>query len=230
MLPFSPLWGRLTERGALTPRALNLSLAPKAHWTPHYVVSRIRRAWAELQDPQAPWLVSSMVDLLDDWLQPTDTVVEFGSGRSTVWFAQRAARVVSCEHDPMWRAKVAETLEKLGLNNVEYNLCEPIPEAYLAPARALPSGAAQLVLVDGEVRDVCAVWAAQNVAPGGLVVVDNANWYLPHETRSPSSVGAYGPPASPAWEEFLGLTRGWRSHWTSNGVWDTACWFAPGSR
>ena len=202
---------------------------PKAHWTPGYVVSRIGRAWYERRNPDAPWLSPGMISFLSDWLRPSDVVVEFGSGRSTIWFARRVARVVSCEHDAQWHGAVSERIRRQNLANVEYHLPqgELTPESYLAPVVALAPGSVDVVLIDGSFRDRCATWAVRGVRPGGAILIDNVNWYLPHATRSPASVGANGAPVSEEWARFVELTRGWRSFWVSDGITDTACWFAP---
>jgi len=43
-------------------------------------------------------------------------VFEIGAGGSTIYLAQRAARVVSVEDDPDWYAAVRERLDELGLD------------------------------------------------------------------------------------------------------------------
>ncbi len=79
---------------------------PRCHWTPQYIKDRVQlRRW-ERRHPEAPWLVGEAVDLLTTWLRPSDVVVEFGSGRSTLWLAERAGSVISVEHDVAWAERV----------------------------------------------------------------------------------------------------------------------------
>lgn len=59
--------------------------------------------------------------------------------------------------------------------------------------------------------------------PGGVLVLDNAETYLPTTSRSPWNSTA---PATPEWQRFVDLSADWRCVWTTNGVWDTAIWFA----
>ena len=42
--------------------------------------------------------------------------------------------------------------------------------------------------MDGDFRDHAALMAIPKVKSNGLLIVDNANWFLPSETKSPSSV------------------------------------------
>ena len=201
---------------------------PARHWTLRYILDRAQLlAWERLH-PTAPWLVAGAVELLERRLHASDLVVEFGSGRSTLWFARRVRRVVSVEHDPVWHDRVREQLAAEGVRNVDYHLvcCERNGsgngDGYVAAATRSLDGALDLVLVDGIRRDACALWALGQVRRGGLIVIDNANRYLPHATRSPASVGERGVPPSALWREFAASVSHWDQLWFSNGVTDTA--------
>jgi hypothetical protein len=56
---------------------------------------------------------------------------------------------------------------------------------------------------------------------GGLLIVDNAERYLPHSRRTPESLKG---PVRPEWREFLARVADWRPVWTTNGVTCTALW------
>jgi len=189
--------------------------------------------------------VTGAIEFLGQWLRPTDLLVEFGSGRSTVWFAERVGRVVSIEHDRAWHARVTQRLVERGLTNVSYKIVDdrldpgrPVnenqlehPEKYLALAEesmtALgPNARADVILVDGCSRDHCAQWALTHVKPGGLIVIDNANWYLPVHSRSPASVPPDGNSPTILWRDYTARTASWRRVWYSNGVTDTAIFFS----
>ncbi len=40
-------------------------------------------------------------------------------------------------------------------------------------------------LVDGSYRDECVMRALEVLRPGGMLILDNANWYIPHPTVFP---------------------------------------------
>jgi hypothetical protein len=64
-------------------------MRPFAHWTPRYVKNRLALMAYERFNPEQPWLTRNMIEILENWLKPTDVGLEFGSGRSTTWFARR---------------------------------------------------------------------------------------------------------------------------------------------
>jgi hypothetical protein len=74
-------------------------------------------------------------------------------------------------------------------------------------------------------RNYCAVGAVAKVKPGGLLVVDNVNWFLPSRSLSPTSPTLAQGPVDQTWQEVCRITRDWRSIWSSNGVCDTLILF-----
>jgi hypothetical protein len=99
-------------------------------------------------------------------------------------------------------------------------------DSYVNVAPELGPESQDFVFIDGEYRDECALRALDLVRPGGVIVLDNANTYLPNTSRSPWKVDG---PATELWEKFVECTSGWQSMWTTNGVWDTAFWIKPAS-
>ena len=77
-------------------------------------------------------------------------------------------------------------------------------------------------LVDGVYRDNVALFLLPKIRSGGMLIIDNVNWYLPSLTTSPASLRLPAAPATAAWEQVAAELAGWRRIWTSNGVWDTA--------
>jgi hypothetical protein len=203
------------------------------HWTPRYVWDRMQLFRHERAHPGDPWLTSDAVRFLDSWLRPGDAGVEWGTGRSTAWFASRVGRLLSIEHDPLWHSRVAAQLAANGIDTVDLRLA-PVADAerpslghpYLAVARSIPAKSLDFVLVDGVWREHCAEAALGLIRRGGLLVLDNANWFLPHATRSPASVGAQGGPPNESWGGLWNKLKQLRSLWTSNGVTDTAIFFS----
>ncbi len=206
-------------------------MRPFRHWTPRYVVDRLALLTFERQNPDAPWLTRDAVHILDGWLRRDDEGLEWGSGRSTTWFGARVRRLVSVEHDAAWHRDVRRRLDEKGLTNVDYRLLgteavDGQPPAYVAIAARVEKPSFDFVLVDGVLRDACALAAIDVLKPGGLLILDNANWFLPHDTRSPASLGAHGTP-TPAWAQVARRLGAFRCLWTTNGVTDTALFVKP---
>ncbi len=202
------------------------------HWTPRYIFDRLNlmvdeRSFAMGRGgANSPWLVRTMVEILENWLKPGDRGLEWGSGRSTTWFAERAEHLVSVEHDAAWHSQVNERLKGKEVRNVEYYLCEGERD-YVSLCDRFAPESFDFCLVDGEARDRCALAALSLVKPGGIIIVDNCNWYLPSQTRSPFSRSPERGPSTPEWSSYYSQVKEWRRIWTSNGVTDTCLWVKP---
>jgi precorrin-6B methylase 2 len=66
-----------------------------------------------------PWWTWESIRFVEEHLRSEDTVLEVGSGFSTIWFAERCAQVCSIEESPAWKQKVKAMLGMKGLNNVQ---------------------------------------------------------------------------------------------------------------
>ena len=195
------------------------------HWKPRYIVNRIQLLIHERTHPDSPWLSQAMIEILGSWLQPQHQGLEWGSGRSTLWFAQRVNHLISIEHDESWYRRINSQLKETKLGNVDYRLCRN-PREYVSCVEQLPREQLDFVLIDGiaATRDRCALAAVPILKVGGILIIDNCNWYLPNDSRAPDSRRAGQGAASHDWELFLQRVCTWRRIWTTNGVTDTALW------
>ena len=200
----------------------------KAHWNRRYIADRSKEFIFRKLNPQYPWLTQGAIAFLKLWLSKTDAGLEFGSGRSTVWLADRTKSLISIEDNKEWFDKMSLRVKELDIKNVDYRFCKtnaeekPSDSDYCKPLAEFPDANFDYILVDGTYRDYIALNALPKLRTGGLMIVDNANWFLPHETFSPTSIGTGNPPLNAAWKEFYAKVSGWREIWTSNGVTDTA--------
>lgn len=209
-------------------------LLPQRHRTPRFVYNRTRQMLYERAHPDDPWLTPAAIRLLRTLLRPDDRGLEFGSGRSTLWFARRVAALTSVEHDERWHASVSATLKASGLGNVDYVLApgdQPMERgwdsAYARRALAFPDASLDFALVDGHYRDYSAKFTLPKIRPGGMLIIDNVNWYLPCRSKAPNSRTTALGPKTPAWAEVADELARWRTIWTSSGVWDTAIFIRP---
>lgn len=201
------------------------------HLTPRYIWDRSLVWIYEHKSPNAPWLTERSIEILDNWLRPEDVGLEWGSGRSTRWFARRVAHLTSIEHNPAWHETVRHALP----GNVDLRLISGIDhtaggsDEYVGFARRLKDSSLDFALVDGasHLRDRCTQAILPKLKPGSLLIVDNVERYLPWPSRCPSSVWKTGRPSSPLWGEIETTLKGWRFIWTSNGKWDTGLFIKP---
>ena len=196
------------------------------HWTPRYLVNRVRQLAYQRLHPQVPWLTRDMVELLGTRLTGAGHGLEWGAGRSTLWLAARLESLVSVEHDQAYYRRVRAQLERTGARNVDLRFCANESD-YVAVADSLPPASLDFALVDGQARDLCALAALPRLKPGGLLVVDNIHLYLPCSSHAPNSRRPADGPAGEAWRQFAAAVKSWKCHWTSNGVWDSALWVKP---
>ena len=210
-------------------------LSRMRHRTPRYVYARTRLLFYEHSHPVAPWLTPEAIRMLDSMLMPSDHDLEFGSGRSTIWFAQRVGHLTSVEHDTDWYAVVTGRLKEQELGNVDYMLV-PLDQPaelggnseYAHTALAFAVSSLDFVLIDGAYRDHTARYALTRIRPGGMLIIDNVNRYLPSNSRLPNSrAPTLGTDGQIRGEVAHDLAR-WRCIWTSSGVSDTAIYVKPG--
>src|SRR5688572_11119236 len=99
-----------------------------AHLTPRYIYNRLLVAADHSAHPTAPWLTRHAVKFLDSWITSSDFVLEFGSGRSTTWFAKKGCRVHTVEHDAAWLKRVRESVASAGfIEKFSFTLAESEP-------------------------------------------------------------------------------------------------------
>jgi hypothetical protein len=122
--------------------------------------------------PVLPWLSYEAIGVIDKYLDDSSAVLEFGSGMSTLWYAERASTVWSVEDNEGWFARVEELLRGRGVRNVRYERRQN--EDYWTFGRDYPSQF-DLVMVDGSYRSRCIETAMAKVRPGGIIYLDNSD-------------------------------------------------------
>lgn len=208
-------------------------------WTPRYAFDKlVVRQW-ERTNPTEPWLTSASVELLKTLLTPRDVGLEWGSGRSTIWFARRVAKLTSVETIESWYRQVLQQLKDAKLENVDYLWCRELPDAalaleeYVGVVESFSDESLDFALVDGAFRSACANRVIPKLRRGGLLIVDDVHRFVPSNSRSPKARTASDGPRNGIWWEgtegfrwsdFLEGVQGWPHLWTSNGVKDTAIW------
>lgn len=184
--------------------------------------------------PDHPWLTEDAIKFLSSYLKKSDVGLEFGSGRSTLWFAKRISHLTSVETDSIWFDKVKQAVNCNGIHNVTLIYLEDtscLPEArqtdskdilkYNEIIKMFQPDSLEFVLVDGANRSFCANAAIEIVKNGGIIIIDNAEWFIPSDSVSPGAIKLSQPPYSLEWGKFLEKVKDYRCIRTTNGVWDT---------
>ena len=160
--------------------------------------------------PNRPWLTPQSIEFLEERLTKEMIGLEYGSGRSTVFFAKKLKKLISIEHNEEWHKKVEKLLAERSLSNVDYLL---IPEQHTSNGNEDLDLETELnkldgseprneffnyynkvndytdeyfdfVLIDGRARVKCGLIAVKKLKNGGIFVLDNSERarYLPLHT------------------------------------------------
>ncbi len=172
---------------------------------------RYPAAWLKAKSgrtPERPWIVPAANGWLRRRIRPDWSILELGSGRSTVWFARRAGRLISFEDSEFWAERTRDRLREAGLENVELRV-GPV-EALTDAIAALPDSSFDLVVVDflesPKLTRIDLLGAAmKRVKPGGYLLLDDSD--------------------RPGYAQASGMLAGWRER-RFTGVkdeWPEAC-------
>ena len=189
---------------------------------PPYFVARLAQMRFQAVNPTLPWLCPASITALQDMLKPDDIGYEFGSGRSTVWFAGRVRFLYSTEHDPEWYERVRDILERENLiGKVNYQLAPgskhlggddryPNGHAYVRGITELPDGSLDL-------------------RSGGILVLDNAQRYVPNKYQEgyTTVIQQRSVPRDEEWGQTLLDLSNWRGFNATDLINDTRFWIKP---
>lgn len=142
-----------------------------------------------------PWWTYGSIRVVDEHLRSLGgaaRVFEYGAGASSLWLASRSGEVHAVEHDEGFAVVMRDALarsasgDKVTLHEVAAEVvANPVTRSrrrgedaadYTAYVRSIeiPGGLFDLVVIDGRARVACLHAAVSRLAPGGLVVFDDA--------------------------------------------------------
>jgi predicted O-methyltransferase YrrM len=203
--------------GTLPQKAARLlgDLLVKPQHVPRYVRHNLVNGTSPL-DLELPWFSYDAIDFLKQFLRPDMRVAEYGSGGSTLFFAQRVREVTSIEDNRLWFELVSNRAAERGWDHVQLkyqpydfrNAADFESSDYL---HALPAGPLDVVVIDGseesarpgarcfigKVRPACFYHAESRIAPGGIIIVDDS-WRYPdlrasHQAQEMRTFQSSGP-------------------------------------
>lgn len=140
-----------------------------------------------------PWIVHRAFLELQKYLKPQMHVLEFGSGGSTLYLADKVASIYSIEHDEKWYHLIHKQLE--AYPKITHVLVPPVKkegkeeyksvhglfsegldfENYAHAADHLPEESFDLLIIDGRVRPQCLKNSISKLKRGGMLIFDNAD-------------------------------------------------------
>jgi hypothetical protein len=152
-----------------------------------------------------PWISFAAIDFLRKNINLGGKVFEYGSGGSTLFWASRAEKIVSVEHDKRWYEIMKPKLS--GLNHVTYILAEPQEdlefrykdpadpanfvsadekskgknfEWYVKQIDQYPDNYFDVISIDGRARPSCIARSVKKLKINGYLILDNSEreYYL----------------------------------------------------
>lgn len=150
-------------------------MASKACWNLERRYGHWRSAWlresVDADGSPLPWYTYPAIEYLRQFDVSDWEMFEFGSGNSTLYWAGRCRHVTAVEDDPGWHRALLAKIPP----NVTY-LFETDPDRYAA-AVARPGHGFDCIVIDGSARRRCAETAPEYLKSGGLIILDNADWF-----------------------------------------------------
>ena len=202
-----------------------------------YIMYRVLRPLLKIYDillkslygKEKPWLSPATIGILDECLNSTMIGLEYGSGRSTLFFSKRLKQLVSIEHHQEWYDLVSRELNDEGIKNVNYLRIEAgqseskkdIEERYKSDyiednqnysdyynkVSDFSNSYFDFILIDGRARVECSIRAIPKLKSGGIFILDNSErrrYEIVHKELS-----------------------NWKRINTTSGLTDTTIWFKP---
>jgi hypothetical protein len=120
-----------------------------------------------------PWLTYPAIDFISQFDFSDAAVFEWGSGFSTLWWADRCKQIVTVESNVEWISYIKPLLPAA----VELIETAFDAEAEVAALARRQNRQFDVFVIDnnGRFRWRCAEAAAPNLAPGGFVILDNSD-------------------------------------------------------
>jgi len=151
-------------------------------WRSGHFRSSLRHAAVDAAGAPNPWYTFPAIQFLQCRDYRMRTVLEFGGGQSTVWWAKRSHAVFTFEGDPGWHHRLArmvpDNVKLFSVSDADPARCVADVESVLAN---LPEKTFDVVAIDGLWRGELAAIAQRVLGPGGAIIVDNSEGYRTYE-------------------------------------------------
>lgn len=166
-----------------------------------------RNMCVDAQKNPIPWYTYPAIEYLKQFDMRDKTIFEFGSGNSSLFWAQRAKEIISVEDNLKWYEIVCSNK----LENQEIIL-EEQKEGYISHILTL-NDQFDLIVIDGKHRYDCSKNAVKCLRDGGMIILDNSDWfpktskYLRDKDLIEVDFSGFGPINNYTWTTSIYLTR-----------------------
>ncbi|MEE4243338.1 MAG: hypothetical protein V2I36_17885 [Desulfopila sp.] len=146
--------------------------SPGYLWKTGWLRSMMAQEALDADGHPVPWITYPAIAFLAERLGSEMAVFEYGTGNSTFWWADRVAKLVSCEHDKEWYAAfrdkvpthITYLLRRAKGGSKEYS--EEITKY---------TDAFDIIVIDGRDRVECAKNSLAALRSDGVIIWDNSD-------------------------------------------------------
>jgi hypothetical protein len=169
-----PKWVANPVRNVLT---AFLTPAIYSYRTGHFRSSLKMAAVSKHGEP-IPWYTYPIIDFLKDRDCSNKTVLEFGGGQSTLWWAKKAKTVVTFEGNREWHDRIRAGIPgNVELHHVATNEKSSDAAQVAEVLSTKPYSKYDVIVIDGLSRDRIIDISCKYLAPNGIIICDNAEGY-----------------------------------------------------
>ena len=117
-----------------------------------------------------PWMNYSVITFFDGHLEKNINLFEFGSGYSTLFFAERVEHVIAVEYDREWFTKI----KCIAPQNVTIIFCEKDYDGIYCHTIKEMNKLFDMIIVDGRDRVNCIKQAHNCLTSKGVIILDDS--------------------------------------------------------
>lgn len=151
---------------------IHLMLRPNGFLFETGWINSVRRKQAiNKNDEPIAWLTYPFLYFIEEKLQLSHKVFEYGSGNSTIYFSNKVNEITSIEHNLEYYKTMLSKLESK--KNVRYYYCE-INELDYPQAIEKFNEKYHIILIDGRQRVECIKRAINYLYDSGVIIFDNS--------------------------------------------------------
>ena len=122
------------------------------------------------KDP-IPWFTYSSIYFLEKRIKRGMNIFEFGSGNSTLWFANKGCFLITYEHNLNWFNYLKDKLP----SNVNYNFCPLEKKGDYCKSIKRQNIKFDIVIIDGRDRVNCMINSVNFLTEKGVLICDNSD-------------------------------------------------------
>ncbi|WP_443945445.1 FkbM family methyltransferase [Pedobacter sp. AW1-32] len=127
-----------------------------------------------------PWVTYSFIDFIKNRINKSLDIFEYGSGSSTIFYAERAKSVTSVEHDKGWFDNVKNSSPE----NANIIFCELETNGEYSKKASTLNKKYDIIIVDGRDRVNCCKHSVNALSTSGVLVLDDSEREVYNEARS----------------------------------------------